>query len=1625
MTTAIKFTACILLIAVALTIALLVTSRAYAQQSCTQMKMIFGEADNRLFMIDGNGNPLVDIRNGNNLSNRQVDSFIVLWGTPSRIGIKTDWGDTSYRYRNNVKQSGDRGYEDHIDDDFNDAVVLITSVSCPEGLTRPRQVSPPTRGANPPLVEPANAAPSIQSVSADNITKTTARAVVDIADHDGTELPVKLRYQQKADVQDWTTDVENVEATSSTSPVTKSLENLSPGMEYVLQASFDDTFPDEGTKEHTFTTKLLPSIQSVSVGNIRPTSAKATVNIADSDGSTQTVKLQYRTTSPQGQWSAPALEAISTSATAQINLSGLTPDTAYEVQAWLAGDETYKKTDTFRTLQGSQSGTRSLSPRVSSPSIRDVTFGNIAQTSADAIVNIRNAGASQKMVRLHYRAAGTKKWSTAIAIKTTASSVTIPLTNLTADTTYEVQAWLDSRSLPSSTWIYSFDTLEEVPGISGLKLEDVGQTTATAKVEIEGGDAEMKRVFLKYRVQREDDWTLLPFSTITYGNEVSIPISKLKEQTTYDVAVALSIDFNIMLMKSFTTLPPDPVVLGVSIDAETQTTATANIDISNANGDSQTVHVRYRTTTPQGEWSDTQEITSATDSAEIGLSGLTADTEYDVQASLDNSFPDEQTVYTSFRTLRYPSVSKLEIEDETQNSASAVITIADYDGTSQTVHLRYRTTTPQGEWSDTQETTSATDSAEVGLSGLTANTEYEAEASLSSDFSVSETDVFRTLRYPSISKLEVKDETQTSANAVITIADYDGTSQTVHLRYRTTTPQGEWSGTQETASTTGSAEIGLSGLKPDTEYEAEASLTSDFSVSKTDVFRTLPPDPVVSGVSVDDETQTTATANISIANANGDSQTVHLRYRTTTPQGEWSGTQKTTSATDSAEIGLSGLTADTEYDVQASLDSSFPDEKTAHTSFRTLRYPSISKLEVKDETQTSANAVITIADPDGTNQTVYLRHRTTTPQGKWSDTQKVTSTTGSAEIGLSGLTPDTEYEAEASLTSDFGMSETDAFRTLPPAPVVSGVSIDDETQTTATANIGIANANGDSQTVHLRYRTTMPQGEWSGTQETTSVTDSAEIRLSGLTLDTEYDVQASLDTSFPDERTAHTSFRTLRAPSIESVEAVDIGRNGATVNAVVADSAGVTQTVYFRHRDKHYDLWRPTRQADSADDVASTRLRGLISGTEYIVEVSLSDSFSTDETESVSFTTKRRKEDASDSGGTTGVVTAAQSAHVPQPVIYPLVLIFRAVEGGDSPAPQTFHVLSRTQGPMNFTLSSRADWLSQEPISGTSAGPDDAVPVTVSVDSSNLPSGQYVDVIYIKVSASGKAPEQVVVMLEVFPPDYVRQFVPRNEGGVVVLPDGMVKLVVQPLSLPRDVDVELMKVNLQAHGTAPAVHERVVLALETNTYEPDGENPIDVVYAPEAELWLRLQEEDASVCDEGMARVYSVVSGQWHLMEYRCERDESGYAWVVTNMERLGKFVLAIGDAPATATPTPAPAALAAPSGFVTPVAPSAARQTSLPAQDPTPVPTPVPTPLPIPDSKPVAAYTFIPTPTPTSAATPALTEKSVSVVKASSDDQSSNGFSRIVLAALGVPLAIGAIIVGFLVYRERWRNGS
>ena len=625
---------------------------------------------------------------------------------------------------------------------------------------------------------------------------------------------------------------------------------------------------------------------------------------------------------------------------------------------------------------------------------------------------------------------------------------------------------------------------------------------------------------------------------------------------------------------------------------------------------------------------------------------------------------------------------------------------------------------------------------------------------------------------------------------------------------------------------------------------------------------------------------------------------------------------------------------------------------------------------------------------------------------------------------MTRLAPDTEYEAEVSLTSDFTVSETDTFRTLPPDPVVSKVGVNSIRQSTATASIDIANANGSTHTVSLRYRTTTPRGDWSGIKTTTSDTDSASIDLSELTPGTEYDVQASLENSFPSSRTKHDTFTTLRWPSIASFEVENVGRIGATVNATIADSHGVPQTVHVRHRATGYIAWRPTQQGDSVGDIASLRLRGLSSGTEYVAEASLGESFPSDGTMSVAFTTGKRKDDDDTSSSGSGTVQAARAVNIPLLGFSPQMLRFVAIEDGDNPASQTFSVWNRAQGAMSFNLSNHEEWLYQDPLSGVSTGPADVVAISASVDISGLPEGQYVDVINIQISPAGRSPGQVIVVLDVLPPDYIRQFVSRDEGGIVVLSDGTVKIIVQPLSPPRDVDIELMKVNLQAHGQPPGEQERVVVAIESNTYEPDGDTPEDVAYTPAVELWVELPEEDAAACDESRARVYSVKSGAWSLIEHRCETDESGHAWAVTQVERLGQFALVIDDAPVVATPTPVAAAVAAMPTAIPASAPAViVQRVSLPAQPPTPTPTQIPTPMPLPNGKRASVQTIGPAPTQT--AVPAATESLAQTLQTSSEDGDSGSFGSIVLAAIGAPLIIGLFIVGYLAYRERRRTGN
>ena len=621
-------------------------------------------------------------------------------------------------------------------------------------------VQPPTPNSGTPPQ------PSLAGLQVSDITQISAVANAQIENPGTGENTAYLRHRELGTTQWSAIDSE----TSEGETISFYINSLDPGATCEVQVSFDSDF--ETYEYATFTTlEAAPSVSGVSISGITQTSATATVSIADAGTAQKSVYLLLRRFG-ETEWSE-ARPKTTRGSDVTYDLTSLEPGTTYGVRAYLGTDPGTSKHAVFTTLPLPTP----VPPATPDPSVSGVSFGTITQTTADATVAIANAGTARKTVHLHYRVDGTTAWSTVQSSNTNGSSTTISLAGLTAGTTYEVQAWLKRTTSPAGTTIYTFDTLQNPPSISDLRFEDIEQTSATAVVAIAAAGTSQKTVYHKYRVLGTDDWTTILFPAITHGDSAAIALSGLQEETTYEVAVALSQDFSGMVVKSFTTLPP-PSLSGVSIGSVTQTSAVATVSIANAGSGQKTVLLQYR---QFGEsiWNVAKSKTIDGASVTYDLQALEPRTTYEVKAYL-GAVPNtpKYTVFTTLlpdTSLSGISVSGISVGSITQTTAVATVSIA-YPGTAQkTVHLRYRKV-GESEWSDAKSKTTDGASVSFDLADLSPKTKYEVEASLKSDFSGSKSATFTTLApEPVVSGISVDNITQTTAAAIATIANGDGT----------------------------------------------------------------------------------------------------------------------------------------------------------------------------------------------------------------------------------------------------------------------------------------------------------------------------------------------------------------------------------------------------------------------------------------------------------------------------------------------------------------------------------------------------------------------------------------------------------------------------------------------------------------------------------------------------------------------------------------------------------------------------------------------------------------------------------------------------------------------------------
>ena len=133
--------ASIAVMALAIATALSIPSTANAHPfggPCVRITMVSADAAYKLHLVNESGNRL-------GLNNHQVGSSIVI-KVPKSIGILIDHtGDVKWEHEH--FDNGQIGFEDHVDNDFNDAVIRAEPVSCPSRNSGPGPTPTPTATA--------------------------------------------------------------------------------------------------------------------------------------------------------------------------------------------------------------------------------------------------------------------------------------------------------------------------------------------------------------------------------------------------------------------------------------------------------------------------------------------------------------------------------------------------------------------------------------------------------------------------------------------------------------------------------------------------------------------------------------------------------------------------------------------------------------------------------------------------------------------------------------------------------------------------------------------------------------------------------------------------------------------------------------------------------------------------------------------------------------------------------------------------------------------------------------------------------------------------------------------------------------------------------------------------------------------------------------------------------------------------------------------------------------------------------------------------------------------------------------------------------------------------------------
>ena len=506
--------------------------------------------------------------------------------------------------------------------------------------------------------------------------------------------------------------------------------------------------------------------------------------------------------------------------------------------------------------------------------------------------------------------------------------------DLSSDNGHPRGIWSDGDTLwvadGDADKIYAYYQPPSEPGVTGVSVDSASISTsgATVEVTLNNPDSESLMMHLRYWDTSGSPPASANYTVTTTGTSATVPLSGLSQGVEYQVDASLESDFSEGVASAkFTTLDVAGKPTGVTVTKDDKKLTVAWTAPTDTGG---TAITGYKVQWKSGNqnFGSSRQHTAGAAATSDDITGLTNGTEYTVRVLATNSVGDgawsDEKKGTPSTVPGKPVV--------TPSAGNTVINVSwtiDTGGSAITGYtLQYKDSSVAG-WAaaDVTEVNPANDQTSYKIENLTNGTAYtvRVQATNANGTGVwSDEEQSTPVAGPSVTDVETEDLAKTSAKVVVTIANPQSTSETVHMRYKKTA-DANWS-TARTLSTMGTeVKFPLTGLSGGTEYQAQASLDGTFAtgvVSHT--FTTLNEPGAPTGVTVTKDDKKLTVAWTAPTDTGGTDITGYKVQWKSGNQG-FNVSRQHTAGASATSYDITGLTNGTEYTVRVLATNSVGD----------------------------------------------------------------------------------------------------------------------------------------------------------------------------------------------------------------------------------------------------------------------------------------------------------------------------------------------------------------------------------------------------------------------------------------------------------------------------------------------------------------------------------------------------------------------------------------------------------------------------------------------------------------------------------------------------------------------------